>query len=196
MTLTMTLDRLRNAVDNVALFAATPAEMLPILEAVRLQWDGNALAVTATDRYTLAEQTVETADDAEPFIVHVNAKAFAAALKAAGKSPAVTLDIGNQYVTVDWPGGKATAPVTDGEFPRVEKLWPTKHTATEVIALNPRLLARFAKVKALDWRSSTEPTMRIDINDQSERKPYLVTFPDLPTFRALIVSVRLPQENR
>lgn len=182
---------LRRAVNNVAACGASTDTTLPILCTVQLEWDGTQLKTVATDRYVLAEQTVtvDQPDGSDPWAVNVDAKTLVAALKAAGKHPQVTFEPADGHVVIEWAAGSAKPPTVDGDYPKVDQLWPEPGDGVTYIGVDPQMLARFAKLKSTDRRIA----VRFTFGD-GPAKPILVTSPEIPDFRALLAPLRLIEE--
>jgi DNA polymerase-3 subunit beta len=124
------------AVSQVAI-AAGRDDTLPILTGVRIEIEGNTMALLATDRYRLAVREIEwTADDPEMNVAAlVPAKTLhdtAKALGPLGGQATIALARGGVGEgMIGFAGGtrRTTSRLLDGDFPKVRSLRPDTHSA-------------------------------------------------------------------
>lgn len=127
-----------------AVTAAGRDDMLPVLTGVRIEIDGDTIALLATDRFRLAHRelswTPRTPDESVAALVPARvlndtAKSFAAgtevtiALAASGSGEGI---IGFEGEVA---GGtrRTTTRLLDGEFPKVRSLFPAEHETTATV---------------------------------------------------------------
>ena len=151
---------LRDAASVVV--AASKDATLPSLCVVRIEVTAEGVTFAATDRYRLAVVTVAwsegyTHNNGEDWSVSVDAKAFAAAVKAFPKTPArapapVTpwafVNLTPAGVEIVHLTGTAVLPAVELDFPRWRALVPAEDAtvAVESIAWNPAYMADVAKL--------------------------------------------------
>src|SRR5256885_4796693 len=124
------------AVSQVAI-AAGRDDTLPVLTGVRVELEGNRLALLATDRYRLAVRELEWRSDAPDISAAalVPAKTIADTAKALGLlGGEVTIALargGTGEGMIGFAGGTrtTTSRLLDGEFPKVRSLRPETHNA-------------------------------------------------------------------
>jgi DNA polymerase-3 subunit beta len=124
------------AVSQVAI-AAGRDDTLPVLTGVRVELEGNTLALLATDRYRLAVRELEWRSDTPDISTAalVPAKTIADTAKALGPLGGdVTIALargGTGEGMIGFAGGtrKTTSRLLDGEFPKVRSLRPETHNA-------------------------------------------------------------------
>ena len=124
------------AVSQVAI-AAGRDDTLPVLTGVRVELEGNTLALLATDRYRLAVRELEWRSDTPDISAAalVPAKTIADTAKALGPlGGTVTIALargGTGEGMIGFAGGtrKTTSRLLDGEFPKVRSLRPENHNA-------------------------------------------------------------------
>ena len=160
MTFTVPADDFTTALKNVALFADTDTT-LPALCGVLLEMDaGGVLTFVATDRYVLAKQTLEPADDThagsgEVFIPAATVKALAAVKAPKYGRPLITVSVADGgALTVALPDATVvTYPAAEySSFPKWRPIQdgfeacPAGDTPA-LVAYNPAFLGKFAKVK-------------------------------------------------
>ena len=124
------------AVSQVAI-AAGRDDTLPVLTGVRVELEGNTLALLATDRYRLAVRELEWRSDTPDISAAalVPAKTIADTAKALGPlGGEVTIALargGTGEGMIGFSGGtrKTTSRLLDGEFPKVRSLRPDTHNA-------------------------------------------------------------------
>ncbi|GAA1801608.1 DNA polymerase III subunit beta [Planosporangium flavigriseum] len=124
------------AVSQVAI-AAGRDDTLPILTGVRMEIEGNTLALLATDRYRLAVREIEwNADDPDMSMAAlVPAKTLNDTAKTLGPlGGQVTVALARGGVgegMIGFAGGtrRTTSRLLDGDFPKVRSLRPDTHSA-------------------------------------------------------------------
>ena len=125
-----------SAVAQVAI-AAGRDETLPLMTGVRMEIDGEVLALLATDRYRLAlrEITWRPQDPQAHMQAIVPAKTLSDTAKTLGSAGGeVTLAIargGAGEGMIGFAGGtrRTTSRLLDGDYPKVRSLFPDHHTA-------------------------------------------------------------------
>src|SRR5256884_3058398 len=124
------------AVSQVAI-AAGRDDTLPVLTGVRVELEGNTLALLATDRYRLAVRELEWRPDAPDISAAalVPARTIADTAKALGPvGGEVTIALargGTGQRMIGFAGGtrRTTSRLLDGDFPKVRSLRPDTHSA-------------------------------------------------------------------
>lgn len=140
-----------------SLFASTD-KTIPMLHAVRLEFDGKALTALATDRYTAGLFTVDGEGDAFNANVSVAVvKQILTSLKGAPSYAPVEVIIEEvspftHKITVRTFDGEITATLNDGDFPKLRALIPDAHNGdgtgnVGMVSFDPAYLAKFAKVQ-------------------------------------------------
>jgi DNA polymerase-3 subunit beta len=125
-----------SAVAQVAI-AAGRDETLPLMTGVRMEIDGETLALLATDRYRLALREISwrPQDPQAHLQAIVPAKTLSDTAKTLGAAGAeVTLAIargGAGEGMIGFAGGtrRTTSRLLDGDYPKVRSLFPDHHTA-------------------------------------------------------------------
>jgi DNA polymerase-3 subunit beta len=125
-----------DAVAQVAV-AAGRDDTLPILTGVRMEIEGNTLALLATDRYRLAVREIEWRPDDPQISVAalVPAKTLGDTAKTLGPlGGSVTIALSRGGVgegMIGFAGGtrRSTSRLLDGDFPKVRSLRPDTHSA-------------------------------------------------------------------
>ncbi|NJC68828.1 DNA polymerase III subunit beta [Planosporangium thailandense] len=131
------------AVSQVAI-AAGRDDTLPILTGVRIEIEGNTLALLATDRYRLAVREIEwNADDPDMSMAAlVPARTLADTAKTLGPlGGQVTIALargGTGEGMIGFAGGtrRTTSRLLDGDFPKVRSLRPDTHSAQARVAVS------------------------------------------------------------
>lgn len=140
-----------DALHNALLFATTDVT-LPALRRVHFEWEpSEGLTLVATDRYTLSHQTVKAATGnppPEPFQFDLDLDSAKALLSTHRTAKHLWLVVNEEIVRVQ---GDVTTEhkIATGEFVKWRSILPstTPGPAVDTISFNPRLLARFGKVK-------------------------------------------------
>jgi DNA polymerase-3 subunit beta len=131
------------AVGQVAI-AAGRDDTLPVLTGVRIEIDGDTLALLATDRYRLAVRELQWRPDDPAVSVSalVPARTLADTAKALGPvGGSVTIALargGAGEGMIGFAGGtrKTTSRLLDGEFPKVRALRPDTHNAQAKVSIS------------------------------------------------------------
>jgi DNA polymerase-3 subunit beta len=137
------------------LVAAGKDNSLPVLTAVRLEWDATELRVVSTDRYRLVVGVV----DAESFVSDLTGDGVAMIPRkdAAELVKMLPKKLNGEQVTVTVLGDSVmigngswsrTLRMIDGAFPKYRSLMPgeDKYAALESICFNPVFMADAAKI--------------------------------------------------
>ncbi len=136
-------DVFTEAVNQVTV-AASRDETLPILTGVRMEIEGEALTLLATDRYRLALRTLDwrpaTPDISR--IALVRARTLSEVAKALGAAGDVTIALStggsSELIGFEAAGRHTTSLLVDGEYPKVRSLFPDTsptHAVTSTAAL-------------------------------------------------------------
>lgn len=189
-SLTLPAPVLRDLLTGALVCAARDATT-PVLECVRLAWDGATVKVDSTDRYRMVEGTYGAAESTEPASILLDRRDVDAVVKFLPKhGPLVTVTVDERGFAVNLAGSVRTVPVAtpEREFPKVESLWPTgEPVPTAQIGLDPGRTAGMGKVplesKTTPWRWTF----------YGPGKPTLVTAPGPGgiAWRWIIMPVRL-----
>ena len=133
---TVSSDAFAHAVGQ-AVTAAGRDDMLPVLTGVRLEIEGDTIALLATDRFRLAQRELAW-DPGQPdasLAALVPAKVLADTAKSLTAGPEVTIALsasgsGDGLIGFEGsgPGGvrRTTTRLLDGEFPKVRSLFPSE----------------------------------------------------------------------
>ena len=177
--------------------AAGRDDTLPVLTAVRIEWDRDTLTLAATDRYRLAVRTVawRPADPAATGTLLIPARTLATVAKdlcghgelamACGPGPSGEALAGFAAGTI-----RTTARLVEGQFPPYRKLLPdrsphTAHLDRATVADAVRRVALVAPKKAPVRLTFTAGQLRLDAGSYgaearaSESVPADYTGPDL-----------------
>lgn len=152
-------------------------QMLPVLCAVHFTAEAGALALTTTDRFTVARDRIDgvTVTDAGSFLLHTDDVKRLVALVKADKYGGVRFaadDAGN--VTVTTYDGSATFRGLDGDFPRTDRIIANALDYTVPsgedtpaqsgqMGVNMDHLARFATKNLARDRSEAKDTVRLTL---------------------------------
>jgi DNA polymerase-3 subunit beta len=153
-----------SAVSQVAI-AAGRDETLPLMTGVRMEIDGEMLALLATDRYRLAlrEITWRPGDPQAHLQALIPAKTLADTAKTLGAAGGdITLAIargGTGEGMIGFAGGtrRTTSRLLDGDYPKVRSLFPDTHVAQARVAVSA--LAEVVKRVSLVAERSTPVRM-------------------------------------
>ena len=120
------------AVAQVAV-AASRDDTLPILGGVRVEVDGDEVTLMATDRYRLAVRTIKwkPASLASTAAI-VRARTLESVAKTVGGAD-VTVALGDDMVGFEVGGRRTTSLLIDGEYPKVQALFPAVHAGFAVV---------------------------------------------------------------
>ena len=161
----------------------------PILNGVCIEGDTNQITVYATDRYKMARVTIPVESDTSQFRVVVEAKAFAAAVKAVAPLRAhadtVTLEVTEETVRITGNNQAHELRTVEGEYPLVDKFFHQDHGNVEEIILAP---AAF-KALADSARSFGKDAGNFQLKFTAPNKPVIATMSldDNATFEAVIM---------
>src|SRR4051795_7618527 len=140
---TVRSDVFANAVAQ-AVTAAGRDDMLPVLTGVRIEIDGSAISLLATDRFRLSHRELSWdpgATDVSAAAL-VPAKVLADTAKSLTSGTEVTIALASSGAGEgiigfegDAPGGRrrTTTRLLDGEFPKVRSLFPSEHQTTALV---------------------------------------------------------------
>lgn len=198
-TVTIKASELARVLANVSVFASTD-KARPTLCAVLLERrEGEALQAVATDSFCLAYEDIDTEDEAPAdfslLIDLADVKRLIAMAKAGGKYAMVTISLDGAMATFTTYDGSTTIRPVDGEFPPYRRLmsaYPGEGDGVAMIGLNPRRLARFAKVvpaEDVERRAKDRGSIPARFLFVNEFKP--VTIRIGAKFTGLIMPVRL-----
>lgn len=189
-----------DAVASTAHFMARASEHSPLLESVQVRRDEERSVnlATATDRYTVGEQTfgeeVSGPSGWESFCVP---RSEVATLVKNGDPATVAVE--GPRVTLTYADGRVWSFLSrEGDYPQVSRLWTSSvaSAGTDAVAFNPALLARFGKVRPyVDGRvmgpsKVGKALAPVRLEFQGALKPARAYIGD--RFRALIIPVRIP----
>jgi DNA polymerase III sliding clamp (beta) subunit (PCNA family) len=174
-------------------------DTLPILKAVRFLVDSDgALHLAATDRYSLAQQSLaphnEVCDGAVAGSVVVPATFCKEIVKAAKTAKLgflnITLEGGD--LLVEHPGGAIKGQTCYGEFPKIESLWPAddaEPTLLPRIGLGPWNVAKYTSLYSTDMRRLKNPPAVFTFFGEKKPARVDVSGHGLDTFRSIIMPV-------
>jgi DNA polymerase III subunit beta len=121
-----------------AVTAAGRDDMLPVLTGVRIEMDGSAISMLATDRFRLSQRELEwdpaTPDLSAAALVPAKVLADTAKSLTGGSEISIALSssgTGEGIIGFEGSAGggvrRTTTRLLDGEFPRVRSLFPSEH---------------------------------------------------------------------
>lgn len=147
---------LHTALSDAVNFAAPASAMLPILEAVRLEFGEGQLIAVATDRFTLGASRVDYSGEAFTVLIAAkDAKALvkmAKTLKRDERGREVDVEVAESDVTFRFNSGEAlTVRGLDAQFVPWRHLLPSDEDKMGGLVgegYTASLLAKFAKVRA------------------------------------------------
>jgi DNA polymerase III subunit beta len=151
-------DVFTEAVNQVTV-AASRDETLPILTGVRLEIEGDALTMLATDRYRLALRTLDwrpaTPDISR--IALVRARTLSEVAKALGAAGDVTIALStggpSELIGFEAAGRHTTSLLVDGEYPKVRSLFP-ETSPTHAVVSTPALIEAVRRVALVAERNT------------------------------------------
>lgn len=193
MKATVKASALGAALLNVLPHASTD-KTVPVLNGLRLRVEGDTLTIDATDRYTLAEQTLALAGesvDGAAIVPTSFVKEIVKACKPVGYArPDVTVSVDGDRITVEHVSGSLASVLLPGSFPNAENLWPKDDVlvAVEVVGFSPANVAKFLKLHS-DSMSLLKNAAAVFSFRGS--RPATVAVGALPDFRALVMPVKL-----
>lgn len=170
---------------------ASKDDYTPILTGVCIERNVNQLTFYATDRYKLARVTIPVEADTSQFRVVVEAKAFAAAVKAVAPLRAhadtLTLEVSDETVRITGNNQAHELRTIEGEYPPMDKFFEQDHGGVEEIILAP---AAF-KALADSARSFGKNAGNFQLKFTAPNKPVIATTPldDNVTFEAVIMPI-------
>lgn len=123
--------------------AASKDDTLPILTGIQFIHEGNKLSLLATDRYRLALGEVQTARKTKTaFTFLLKAKIADAVAKRITASGDVTVRlVDGDKVRFDLPGGSIESLLVDGDYPKIQSLFPSDCTLVFEVERVPLLNA-------------------------------------------------------
>lgn len=169
---------------------------------------GPTVRLTATDSYSLADETVRLPIDhaaipAGSVIIDADqlgdvAKMLRKLERSGPRSP-VAVTVTDDAVTFATVGQSMTARTVPGEYPAVDQLWKTlaedlPATHPGPVGCNPTFLARFTKVRMPSGQTSGKACAPLVITQRDALKPMAIrvgTDAGGSTFRGLLMPVRL-----
>lgn len=167
-------DVFARAVSQVAV-AAGRDDTLPMLTGIRVEIDGSALTMAATDRFRLAvrEFTWEpgenpTSADGEPTAILAPARTLSEAAKtltSAGGTIELALGRGDGLLGLSGGGRRSTTRLLDAEFPRYRQLLPKEHTSAAVVEIGPLVDA----IKRVSLVAERGTQVRLEFDEGSLR---------------------------
>ena len=133
-------DRFASAVASVAP-GASRDDTLPLLTGIRFTFEDAAVRLLTTDRYRLHEATVVAlgGTSTRPDPVLLRGSMLAKLVKLAPPLEEVQLavgeDDGGRHVRarLSWPGVEVTVMAIEGDYPAVDRLWPSSADQTVVV---------------------------------------------------------------
>jgi DNA polymerase III subunit beta len=119
--------------------AASRDETLPILTAIRMEIDGEALTLMATDRYRLAVRVLPWRPSGADLssVALVRARTLGDVAKTLAGAGDVVLALsssgGSELIGFEAGGRRTTSLLIDGDYPKVRSLFPEKFSAHAVV---------------------------------------------------------------
>lgn len=173
-------------------FASTD-DTMPILNGVCLAGFGNELTIYATDRFKLARVIVPVDADLGEFRLTVNAKAFAAALKAVtptrGRGGRVIIETSDEIVRITDGVQAHELSVIDGNYPPMEQFFETDaNYETDSVCLAPAAFKALADAA----RGFGKNAASFELRFTGPHKPVRAIMPldDDARFDAVIMPIR------
>jgi hypothetical protein len=166
----ITSEDLRVALANALHFAGRDYT-LPVLNSVRLEFDGTTLTAIATDRYAIGIATAACTAPPGVFLLGYGDAADLVRLlksrKVRGSVVGVDLALADGVLTVVFSNLSITYRQVAGEYPVWRKIVEDADAKSGAVAgyFNPQLLGRLAKVE----QSMTYPIMSFDLVDNMAR---------------------------
>lgn len=205
-TLTLPVEPLARALHNALLFAANDLT-LPMISAVRIEWDGTALAIVATDRYRLSVEKVAPDDkidhgDIAPFdflLSRTDAKYLQTAVKGArfGYAEIVTTDTQHVEFRLATIGQTLRYQPVPATFPPYQRLIDDlgEPIPTDRVGFNPQFLADLAKVltgRNVGRRKAVDQVV-VKLYKQADKPTTCIDFTDGPL--VLLMALKLPDAS-
>ena len=146
---TLPVEVFAEAISQVAV-AAGKDDTLPMLTGIRMEIDGDAVVLAATDRFRLAVRELEWSPAAAgtTAAVLIPAKTLSDSAKSIGTGgdSAVQLALGSAshvgndgLLGIVGDGRRTTTRLLDAEFPKFRQLLPAEHTAVATVPIAPLL---------------------------------------------------------
>ena len=170
---------------------ASKDDIAPILTGVCIERNVNQLTFYATDRYKLARVSIPVEADTSQFRVVVNAKAFAAAVKAVAPMRAlggtVTFEVSDETVRITNDTQAHELRVMPEEYPPVDRFFHRDLGNVEEILLAPAALKALADAA----RAFGKEAGNVHFKFTAPNKPVIATMPldDNVTFEAVIMPI-------
>lgn len=203
--LTAPTEQLRAAFET-ALLCTSKDTMLPILCAVHVSIEDDALTVAATDRYRISRYTFELeepykGDRREWIIKAADLKSWVSALKKARRIPSVVLSlpdteelgIGSLALNIE-EQPVLNARTIDGTYPRIHALFnrpDEQDNDLHAIGFNPDYLADMAKTAKAASHIRHAP-LRMEAAAAVRPVFFTTETPDGADWTGLLMPVRLP----
>ena len=170
---------------------ASKDDTAPILTGVCIERNVNQLTFYATDRYKLARVTIPVEADTSQFRVIVDAKMFAAAVKAVAPARAlggaVTIEVSDETVRITNDTQAHELRVMEGEYPPMDRFFKQDYGNVEEILLAPAAFKALADSARAFGKDATNYELRFTSPD----KPVIATMPldGIVTFEAVIMPI-------
>jgi DNA polymerase III subunit beta len=151
-------DVFTEAVNQVTV-AASRDETLPILTGVRMEIEGDALTLLATDRYRLALRTLDWRPASSDIsrVALVRARTLSEVAKALGAAGDVTIALStggpSELIGFEAAGRHTTSLLVDGEYPKVRSLFP-ETSPTHAVVSTPALIEAVRRVALVAERNT------------------------------------------
>lgn len=190
MLVTINAQDLRNALKHVLPHAWKWDDELPVLNTIQLKVVDGYVTLTATDRHTLASQTITPADDGyasedgETLIPRRDMKRLIRDLHHLTGTVAIEDD--GVTTRISTKGLQNTFPHIDLKYPDWKQLltnFQPIQTPFPAVGVQAKFFRRFGKVQ-----------IRIELGATPE-KPLRITTPEIPGFVALIMPLRAGWET-
>ena len=147
------------AVSQVSV-AADRGDTLPILTGVRLEIDGEKMALLATDRYRLAmrELTWRPSSPNTSYVGLIPARTLNETARSLGAAASVDLALGTTdgndgLIGFEAGSRRTTSRLLDGEYPKVTSIFPTS-TDTEAVVATAALVEAVKRVSLVAERNT------------------------------------------
>lgn len=200
----LSASKLADALANVLPHVAPRTERVAVLLPVRFEFTADAMRLVATDRFSLAWQTVPV-HPGPVFTALVDRDDATEIMKMARKALGdIALTFDGTYVTAEAagrtsPGHRSmpisrTFPRADGEFPKYRTLIPAPGTgeATSTISFEPRQFVKFSKLYD-NGRLVKRAALTLEMH--GPYKPTLVSAPEIEGFGAVLMPVPARERN-
>lgn len=170
---------------------ASKDDYAPILTGVCIERNVNQLTFYATDRYKLARVTIPVEADTAQFRVVVEAKAFAAAVKAVAPLRAgndtIALEVTEDTVRITGNNQAHELSIVPDEYPLMDKFFHQDHGNVEEIILAPAAFKALADATRAFGKDATN----YELSFTAPNKPVIATMPldDNVMFEAVIMPI-------